>query len=94
MSSVKLIESNPVATNGEPGSIAPLREPVFWRVEGSLLNLTAVRPVGFFTWNAQTFLRALGAPREHGRAGACAAAPLRDEPRCSPRACCIPFCAE
>jgi alcohol-forming fatty acyl-CoA reductase len=33
----------------------PAREPVFWRVEGSLLNLTAVRPVGFFAWNAQTF---------------------------------------
>src|SRR5690348_6786662 len=32
------------------------REPVFWRVEGSLLNLTAVRPVGFFSWNAQTFV--------------------------------------
>jgi hypothetical protein len=32
------------------------REPVYWRVEGSLLNLTAVRPVGFFAWNAQTFL--------------------------------------
>jgi Male sterility protein/haloacid dehalogenase-like hydrolase len=31
-------------------------EPAFWRVEGSLLNLTAVRPVGFFTWNAQSFL--------------------------------------
>src|SRR5580692_5958204 len=31
-------------------------EPIFWRVEGSLLNLTAVRPVGFFTWNAQSFL--------------------------------------
>lgn len=30
-------------------------EPVFWRVEGSLLGLTAVGPVGFFTWNAQTF---------------------------------------
>jgi thioester reductase-like protein len=29
---------------------------VFWRVEGSLLNLTAVRPLGYFTWNAQTFL--------------------------------------
>jgi fatty acyl-CoA reductase len=29
---------------------------VFWRVEGSLLDLTAVRPVGFFTWNAQSFL--------------------------------------
>ncbi|HEV8524937.1 MAG TPA: hypothetical protein VGQ71_10595, partial [Terriglobales bacterium] len=28
---------------------------VFWRVEGSLLNLTAVRPVAFFTWNAQSF---------------------------------------
>ena len=28
----------------------------YWRVEGSLLNLTAVRPVGFFAWNAQTFL--------------------------------------
>jgi alcohol-forming fatty acyl-CoA reductase len=30
-------------------------QPIFWRVEGSLLNLTAVRPVGFFTWNAQSF---------------------------------------
>jgi thioester reductase-like protein len=29
---------------------------VFWRVEGSLLNLSAVRPVAFFTWNAQSFL--------------------------------------
>ncbi|HEV2617995.1 MAG TPA: SDR family oxidoreductase [Candidatus Acidoferrales bacterium] len=29
---------------------------IYWRVEGSLLNLTAVRPVGFFTWNAQSFL--------------------------------------
>jgi fatty acyl-CoA reductase len=56
MSSVKLIEPNAAATNGELGSNAPLREPLFWRVEGSLLNLTAVRPVGFFTWNAQTFL--------------------------------------
>jgi hypothetical protein len=37
-------------SNGKPP------EPVFWRVEGSLLNLTAVRPVGFFTWNAQSFL--------------------------------------
>jgi long-chain acyl-CoA synthetase len=34
----------------------PIGEPIFWRVEGSLLNLTAVRPVGFFTWNAQSFL--------------------------------------
>ncbi len=30
--------------------------PVFWRVEGSLIHLRAVRAVGFFTWNAQSFL--------------------------------------
>ena len=36
---------------------APLRvsPTVFWRVEGSLLDLTVVQPVAFFTWNAQTF---------------------------------------
>jgi len=28
---------------------------VYWRVEGSLLELTTVRSVAFFTWNAQTF---------------------------------------
>ncbi len=28
---------------------------VYWRVEGSLLDLTVVKPVAFFTWNAQTF---------------------------------------
>jgi Male sterility protein/haloacid dehalogenase-like hydrolase len=39
-----------------PHAAGPGHEPVFWRVEGSLLDLTAVRPVGFFTWNAQTFL--------------------------------------
>ena len=29
---------------------------VYWRVEGSLADLTTVRPIAFFTWNAQTFL--------------------------------------
>ena len=29
---------------------------VYWRVEGSLLDLTTVQPVAFFTWNAQTFV--------------------------------------
>ena len=29
--------------------------PVYWRVEGSLLELTTVRPIAFFTWNVQTF---------------------------------------
>jgi len=28
---------------------------VYWRVEGSLLDITVVEPVAFFTWNAQTF---------------------------------------
>lgn len=28
---------------------------MFWRVEGSLLELTTVRPVAFFTWNSQKF---------------------------------------
>src|ERR1700704_102305 len=27
----------------------------YWRVEGSLLEVGAMRPVGFFTWNAQSF---------------------------------------
>ena len=33
----------------------PSSQYVYWRVEGSLLELTAVRPVAFFAWNAQTF---------------------------------------
>jgi thioester reductase-like protein len=28
---------------------------VYWRVEGSLLDLTVVAPLAFFTWNDQTF---------------------------------------
>jgi long-chain acyl-CoA synthetase len=39
-----------------PAHSEPSRPYVFWRVEGSLLNLTAVRPLGYFTWNAQSFL--------------------------------------
>jgi len=27
----------------------------YWRVEGSLANLSAVRPVAYFTWNSQSF---------------------------------------
>jgi long-chain acyl-CoA synthetase len=29
----------------------------YWRIEGSLVNLTAIRPVAFFAWNAQSFLQ-------------------------------------
>jgi len=38
--------------NHNSSSVARL----YWRVEGSLADLTTVRPVAFFTWNAQTFL--------------------------------------
>ena len=50
------MESSPVETREISGGDGSAREPVFWRVEGSLLNLTAVRPVGFVSWNAQSFL--------------------------------------
>jgi long-chain acyl-CoA synthetase len=56
MSLSKLTESNLSGPTPQGRFPSPLRNPVFWRVEGSLLNLTAVRPVGFFTWNAQSFL--------------------------------------
>ena len=42
--------------NHNPGAAAPT---VYWRVEGSLLDLTVVEPVAFFTWNAQTFAERL-----------------------------------
>jgi long-chain acyl-CoA synthetase len=41
-----------VRPNPDSGGAAPF---VYWRVEGSLLDLTTVQPVAFFTWNAQTF---------------------------------------
>jgi len=45
-----------------PGSISPVLPPAnletltFWRVEGSLAALGAVRPVAYFTWNSHTFI--------------------------------------
>ncbi|MGH9498817.1 MAG: SDR family oxidoreductase [Terriglobales bacterium] len=44
---MKLSQENP----GGPGH----EDPVYWRVEGSLLELTTVRSIAFFTWNLQTF---------------------------------------
>src|SRR5690349_13071206 len=55
MSSLNSTNSNLNSPTREPHRIKDAPEPYFWRVEGSLLNLTAVRPVAFFTWNAQTF---------------------------------------
>src|SRR5258707_111193 len=34
---------------------AQARDVTYWRIEGSLLEMGALRPVGFFTWNAQSF---------------------------------------
>jgi len=50
------INSTSPASAGERDQSRTSRELIYWRVEGSLLNLTAVRPVGFFAWNAQTFV--------------------------------------
>ena len=42
-------------SNHKPGNSSGASPSVYWRVEGSLLDLTVVQPVAFFTWNAQTF---------------------------------------
>src|SRR5258705_10966954 len=46
----------------------------FWRVEGSLLELGAMRPVGFFTWNSQSFAERWA--RRAGMAGMAIARPF------------------
>src|ERR1700719_2983462 len=56
MASSKSTNSTSAASQRELIFESQAREPIFWRVEGSLLNLTAARPVAFFTWNAQSFL--------------------------------------
>jgi hypothetical protein len=43
---------SPIA-DSKPARNAP--NAIYWRVEGSLLELSALRQVGFFTWNAQSF---------------------------------------
>lgn len=42
-------------TPGTPLTRTGAGMPAYWRVEGSLLELSALRQVGFFTWNAQSF---------------------------------------
>src|SRR5271168_1029239 len=56
MSVLNSIDANPARARNDVSAAASSREPLFWRVEESLLNWTAVRPIGFFTWNAQSFL--------------------------------------
>jgi thioester reductase-like protein len=37
-------------------SVPELRALTFWRVEGSLADLGAIRPVAYFTWNSHTYI--------------------------------------
>src|SRR5271166_5799421 len=52
---VRVAPSMPGASSTPPRRSRP-SSPVYWRVEGSLLELTTVRPIAFFTWNSQTFI--------------------------------------
>src|SRR5215468_10652082 len=50
------------------------RKRTYWRVEGSLLELGALRFVGFFTWNARSFAERWA--RRAGMAGIALARPF------------------
>src|SRR6267142_5608187 len=45
---------NPTSKSNQPNAV-PEQAPVYWRVEGSLLELSAIRQVGFFIWNTQSY---------------------------------------
>src|ERR1700681_1700231 len=46
----------PLNGAGSPGVVAgESRGVTYWRVEGSLLELGALRPVLFFTWNSRSY---------------------------------------
>ena len=42
-------------TSGSTNSQQSSRPATYWRVEGSLLEVGALRAIGFFTWNSQSF---------------------------------------
>ena len=60
MEPVNHLEGARARTSLEAGALPSRRSrpssPVYWRVEGSLLELTTVRPIAFFTWNSQTYI--------------------------------------
>ncbi len=51
----RLSNSTSVAARRVTAAHEDARDATYWRVEGSLLELGALRPVGFFTWNSQSF---------------------------------------
>jgi thioester reductase-like protein len=46
---------DPMSMSGKPVPDSRGKTETYWRAEGSLLDLSAVRPLAYFTWNAQTF---------------------------------------
>ena len=58
------LTAQPGSDNGHHASGSNIQAPqspdlhtlTFWRVEGSLAALGAVRPVGYFTWNSHTYI--------------------------------------
>src|SRR6266704_6817786 len=47
--------AHPRSNSNRPLPAAESGGITYWRVEGSLLELGAMRPVGFFTWNSRSF---------------------------------------
>src|SRR6266566_1158492 len=47
--------AHPRSNSNRPLPAAESSGITYWRVEGSLLELGAMRPVGFFTWNSRSF---------------------------------------
>src|SRR5258708_19363400 len=45
---------NPTSKPAQPNAVQA-EAPIYWRVEGSLLELSAIRQVGFFIWNTQSY---------------------------------------
>ena len=52
----RMAPASDVSLSNPPSSRLRPQSPVYWRVEGSLLEMTTVRPIAFFTWNSQTFI--------------------------------------
>ena len=66
--------AHPTSNSNNVSPSAANREVTYWRVEGSLLELGAMRPVGFFTWNSQSFSERWA--RRAGMAGMALARPF------------------
>src|SRR5215471_8833031 len=43
-------------SNPSRGAAGRVPGVIYWRVEGSLFEISALRSVGFFNWNSQSFL--------------------------------------